>query len=137
MTERYAEKRAARTYARENGVPYRAALQVIRGRHADVGDALYTQRLLIEAVEGCGIRHWARIDDWDGVGSLAITDLGGEMYRLTADELTPMLSAYRGVGTIERPLDIDGYLADEIIQSTLFGGIIYRSEVRRRPIMAA
>ncbi|MFE0748966.1 hypothetical protein [Gordonia sp. NPDC058843] len=97
----------------------------------------YVQRLLIEAVEGCGVRHWARIDEWDGVGSVVITDIGGEVYRLTAESLAPVVSTHIDEGTISEPLDVDSYLADDIIQSALFGCVIYRHEVRHRPVMVA
>ncbi|WP_348809872.1 hypothetical protein [Gordonia sp. VNK1] len=48
-----------------------------------------------------------------------------------------MLASSLADGTITEPLDIDGYLADEIIQSALFGGVIYRTQVRRRPEFTA
>ena len=138
MTERFAEKLAARQYARDNGVSYRAALEVVRAQSDRVRDvAPFARRLLIEAVEGCGILHWARVDAWDGVDCLTVTDLGGEVYRLTINALTPILIAYLEAGAIQRPLDVDSYLADEIVQTTLFGCVIYRSEVRKRPEMVA
>lgn len=137
MTERSAEKRSARNYARINGVSYRTALAAVRDRQAGADCIPFARRLLIEAVEGCGIRHWARVVDWDGIGCLTVTDLGGETYRLTADQLAPVLATYRDAGTIAHPLDIDSYVADDVIQAMLFGCTIYRSEVRKRPAMAS
>lgn len=138
MTEHAAEKRAARRFARENFVSYRTALTAVRAQRVDVAQiAPFAQRLLIEAVEGCGIRHWARVNSWDGAQCVTITDLGGEVYRLTIEGVAPMVADYRDSGVIESPLDVDSYLADEIIQSILFGGVIYRSEVRKRPAMIA
>ncbi|ROZ89042.1 hypothetical protein [Gordonia sp. OPL2] len=95
------------------------------------------QRLLIEAVEGCGVRHWARIDDWDGSSAVLLTDLGGQRYRLTVDSLSPAVIAHIAECAISDPLEVDSYLADEIIQSTLFGAVIYRTDVRRRPTSIA
>ncbi|MEP9416156.1 MULTISPECIES: hypothetical protein [unclassified Gordonia (in: high G+C Gram-positive bacteria)] len=98
---------------------------------------LFGRRLLIEAAEGCGITHWARIDSWDGEGTLAVTDLGGERFQLTIDSLSPVLLDHLTDGTICDPLDIDAYLPDEIIQSALFGAVIYRTLIRRRPEFTA
>jgi hypothetical protein len=138
MTERCAEKQAARKYARDNDVSYRAALVVVRRQRGCVSEGMpFARRLLIEAVEGCGVLHWARVDAWDGRHCLTITDVGGEAYRLTVDNLAPAALTHLKAGTINHPLDVDSYLADEIIQTTLFGCVIYRSEVRKRPEMAA
>lgn len=95
------------------------------------------ERLLIEAVEGCGIRHWARVDHWDGRRSVTIMDIGGEGYLLTEESLAPVLLRQVDAGVISEPLDIDSYLADEIVQTALFGCVIYRSLVRRRPVLVA
>ncbi|AZG44574.1 hypothetical protein [Gordonia insulae] len=137
MTERFAEKRAARKYSRDNDVSYRVALAVVRTESGRLSKGVpFARRLLIEAVEGCGILHWARVDAWDGDRCLTITDLGGETYRLTVDSLAPVLLAHLRAGAINQPLDVDSYLADEIVQTTLFGCVIYRSEVRKRPEIA-
>ena len=137
MTEGFAEKRAARTHALENGVSYRTGLAAVRKQLAAAEGAPFARRLLIEAVEGCGIRHWARVDEWDGGDHATITDGGGESYRLTVADLAPAVAEYRDAGAIDHPLDVDSYLADEIIQALLFGCVIYRSEVRKRPAMVA
>lgn len=97
----------------------------------------FARRLLIEAVEGCGILHWARVDGWDGHHCLTVTDLGGEVYRLTVNNLALVVLTHLDAGAIHHPLDVDSYFADEFIQTTLFGCVIYRSEVRKRPEMAA
>lgn len=131
MTRHYAEKRMARMYARDNNVTYRVALARVRDRRARVG-ADISRRILIEAVEGCGVTHWARIDQWDGAGCATITDLGVETYRLTVDDLSPVVRSWRQTDSIIGPLDVDSYLADEFIQTMLFGGVIYRVGIRRR-----
>ncbi|MEE4021902.1 hypothetical protein V1Y59_02335 [Gordonia sp. PKS22-38] len=95
----------------------------------------FARRLLIEAVEGCGIRHWARIDAWDGVGCARITDLGGETFELNVENLSSALVVHLDDNTPRYPLDVDSYLADEIVQTMLFGVVIYRSEIRRRPAL--
>lgn len=132
VTSNSAVKRAARSYGRQHGVGYRAALRII-GRRGDDRFEPVATRILIEAIEGCGIRHWARIDAWDGRSEAVITDLGGEVFDLSIATMTPAV-----VDLLERDpecdvVDIDSYLADEIVQQCLFGLVLYRSEVRRRP----
>ncbi|MDF0531264.1 hypothetical protein P0W64_00300 [Tsukamurella sp. 8F] len=105
----------------------------IIGRRGDDRFEPVATRILIEAIEGCGIRHWARIDAWDGRSEAVITDLGGEVFDLSIATMTPAV-----VDLLERDpecdvVDIDSYLADEIVQQCLFGLVLYRSEVRRRP----
>jgi len=108
-------------------------------RPEDAGLDTFVTRLLIEAVEGCGIRHWARIDSWDGATAADITDLGGETFRLDAGTIGPTLDNFVAGGPRREPLDVDSYIdiADEIIQTALFGCVIYRTTVRRRPHIEA
>ncbi|MBD0023833.1 hypothetical protein GII33_21315 [Gordonia pseudamarae] len=136
MTRNAAEKRAAREYARKHGVTYRSALDAMRASHhpdppADLDR--FVTRLLIEAVEGFGIRHWARIDSWDGAAAARITDVSGETFHLDADTVGPVIGDFIAIEHLRKPLDLDAYLADEIIQTALFGFVIYRPTVRRRP----
>ena len=138
MTSNSAEKRAARAYSRQNHVSYRTALAMVRNRQSDTPEHdLFGQRLLIEAIEGCGIRHWAHVDEWDGESCAVITDVGGESYRLTVDNVMPGLVRYLREDAVREPLEIDSYIADEVIQTALFGHVIYRSVIRRRPTMVA
>ena len=68
---------------RVHGLPYRQALAQVRAARADRMSLLpFAERLLIEAVEGCEIRHCPRADEWDGVGRAVIADLRGVIYRL-------------------------------------------------------
>lgn len=93
----------------------------------------FVRRILIEAIEGCGIRHWAGVQHWDGEAAAVITDLGGDSFRLTVENLIPLVRAHFG-GVVDRsPMEVDSYLADEILQTQLFGGVIYRTQVQRRP----
>ncbi len=91
----------------------------------------FAQRLLIEAVEGCGIRHWARVEEWDGVGRTTITDLGGERYVIGVDTVLQTLREHLDDHPGLKPNDIDSYFADEAVQLLLFGGVIYRLELHR------
>ncbi|PKZ64546.1 hypothetical protein CYJ73_16765 [Gordonia terrae] len=136
MTERFAEKHAAREYARDNGVSYRSALGAVRLRRR-TDPTPFAEQVLIEAVEGCGIRHWARIDAWNGRDSAVLSDIGGEQYVLTVADLIPVVRSLIDSAAVSEPLDVDSYDADEIIQSMLFGCVIYRHQVRRRPAMVA
>ena len=136
MTERCAEKHSARKYARDNGISYRDALDVVRSRRR-LDPTPFAERVLIEAVEGCGIRHWARVDDWDGRACVTLRDIGGERYRVVMDDLITALRPLIDAGVLSAPLEVDSYAADEMIQVMLFGCVIYRSQVRRRPEMVA
>lgn len=136
MTERFAEKHAAREYARDNGVSYRNALDVVRSRR-QIDPTPFAVQVLIEAVEGCGIRHWARIDAWDGRETAVISDIGGEQYVVTVADCIPAVRSLIDAAAVCEPLDVDSYGADDIIQSMLFGCVIYRRQVRRRPAMVA
>ncbi|OZF27229.1 hypothetical protein CH295_21765 [Rhodococcus sp. 14-2483-1-2] len=91
----------------------------------------FAQRLLIEAVEGCGIRHWARVEEWDGVGRTTITDLGGERYVIGVDTVLQTLREHLDDHPGLKPNDIDSYFADEAVQLLLFGDVIYRLELHR------
>lgn len=107
-------------------------------RHGDAARyAPYARRLLIEAIEGCGIRHWAHVESWDGVSVAVISDLGGETFELTTVNVVPFLAAYADRHGDWEPMEIDSYLADELIQEALFGGVISRTQVRRRPVLVA
>lgn len=133
MTSNSARKRAVRAYSEQHGISYRKALAVLASGDAAVDTRAIAVRILIEAVEGCGIRHWARVDDWDGSSRAIIADLGGERFDLTATSLMPLVADHvETAGSVE-PRDVDSYLADEIIQTGLFGCVIYRMGVRRRP----
>ncbi|MGV9481155.1 hypothetical protein [Gordonia polyisoprenivorans] len=102
----------------------------------DVFD-LYLTRLLIEAIEGCGVRHWARVEYWDGVTTATITDVGGERFVLNAAAVGQTLCDFLVSEPQLHPMDLDSFHADVIVQRALFGCTIYRSEVRRRPQVAA
>lgn len=91
-------------------------------------------RLLIEAIEGCGIRHWAYVEEWDGESRTVIRDLGGDRFVLTAEDADGLIENYRAANPDWDPDAIDSYTADVILQSALFGSVIYRTGVRRRPI---
>lgn len=132
MTSNSALKRAARAYSREHGVSYRTALHAVDRHRADRIEQLAT-RVLIEAVEGCGIRHWAGVDEWDGWTRARITDLGGEGFVVDRATVTPPLVAHLRVHPDLDQREIDGYLADEFVQLGLFGLVIYRAEVTHRP----
>ncbi|TWS24989.1 hypothetical protein FK268_07060 [Tsukamurella sputi] len=132
MTSNSALKRAARTYSREHGIGYRAALRIVDRRDGDRFQYLAT-RVLIEAIEGCGIRHWAGVDSWDGWSHARITDLGGESFDVDASTIAPSLAAFLAGHPECDARDIDGYLADEFVQHGLFGLVIYRSEITHRP----
>ncbi|WP_040524871.1 hypothetical protein [Gordonia effusa] len=132
MTENFAEKRAARRYAREYGVSYREALGIIRTDTRRYRD--HATRLLIEAVEGCGITHWCGVENWDGIERATIVDVGGEEFSLDANRVALALGAYFAAHTEVEPLDLDSYIADEVIQTMLFGGVIYRNQIRRRTV---
>lgn len=137
MMKNAAEKRLAREYARRYGVSYRRALSAVREVDAPNRESAgFVTRLLIEAIEGCGIRHWARVVAWDGTSAAVIADVGGETFVLDADTLGPALREFVLRESPSNPLDIDSFHADDIVQSALFGGRIYRSEVRRRPRVA-
>ncbi|WP_415974930.1 hypothetical protein [Rhodococcus sp. 077-4] len=132
MTKNHADKIAARAHARAHGLVYRRALASVRAARADRMSLLpFAERLLIEAVEGCGIRHWARVEEWDGVGRAAITDVGGERFVLTVDTVLLVLREHLDDHPGLKPNDIDSYFADEAVQRILFGGIIYRLELHR------
>lgn len=132
MTKNHSEKRAARAYAQLHSLPYRQALASMRAARADRASlSPFAQRLLIEAVEGCGIRHWARVEEWDGVARAVITDLGGERFVLTVDVVMIELREHLDNNPTLQPNDIDSYFADETVQRILFGGIIYRLELHR------
>lgn len=51
----------------------------------------------IEAVEGCGIAYWAVVNNWDVMAT----------------------SEYAV------PSDVEGYLADQVVQIALFGQVVY------------
>ncbi|MDJ0004884.1 MULTISPECIES: hypothetical protein [Nocardiaceae] len=129
MTRNHVEKHAARAYAAANGVTYRQGLAAVRANCTIV--LPYAQRLLIEAIEGCGIRHWSNVHDWDGCGRASITDLGGERFVLTPDVVVPVIREHLDAHPNLEPLHIDSYFADEAVQRTLFGGVIYRLELHR------
>ncbi|WP_042939488.1 hypothetical protein [Rhodococcus sp. AW25M09] len=132
MTKNHAEKRLARAYAQAHDLPYRQALASVRAARADPTPLLpFAQRLLIEAVEGCGVRHWACVDEWDGVGRATITDLGGERFVLTVDSVLLVLREHLDENPTLQPNDIDSYFADEAVQRVLFGGVIYRLDLHR------
>ncbi len=140
MTKFSARKRTAREYAQAHGVAYRQALAVIRNERPAPDESCFDDfvtRLLIEAVEGCGIRHWALIREWDGASTAVIADLGGEVFDLSADSLGECLRDYLVEEHLIRPLDIDSFHADDVVQRALFGGTIYRPGVRRRPQTSA
>lgn len=139
MTKNSAEKRAAREYALNHAVSYRRALTEVRAadRHGSQVSEPHVTRLLIEAVEGCGIRHWARVLAWDGATSATIADVGGETFVLSADTVSKALHELLVAEPNLEPLDLDSYHADLVIQHALFGCIIYRTGVRRRPLVAA
>lgn len=132
MTSNSARKRAARDFSRRHGVNYRVALQAVGTHDRDRFHAFAT-RVLIEAVEGCGIRHWADVEHWDGSSRMIITDLGGESFEVTVATIRPALTAFLETDPGADLMDLDGYLADEFIQQGLFGLVIYRSEVTHRP----
>ncbi|NMO03301.1 hypothetical protein HH308_18980 [Gordonia sp. TBRC 11910] len=135
MTENFAAKRAARRYAREHHLSYRQALAALGAERAVAARFVHhAERILIEAVEGCGITHWCTVESWDGSSSTTITDLGGEQFTLSLDDVASAAATHFGAGATPSPLDIDSYLADEIVQTLLFGGIIYRPQVRRRRV---
>ena len=132
MTSNSALKRTARKYSRQHHISYRDALRIVDRR----GDARFEHlatRVLIEAIEGCGIRHWAGVETWDGWSRATITDLGGESFDLVLDTIAPALSAFLRENPESDARDIDSYLADEFVQLGLFGLVIYRSEVTHRP----
>lgn len=132
MTRNYSEKRCARDFARLHALPYRQALAAVRmARRDHSAIAPYAQRLLIEAVEGCGISHWARTVEWDGIGRAEICDLGGERFVLTLDTAAPILRQYLDTDQGWHPMDIDSYIADEVVQRALFGAVIYRLDLHR------
>ena len=132
MTKNHAEKRAARAYANTHSLSYRQALASMRAARIDrMSLCPFAQRLLLEAVEGCGIRHWARVEEWDGVGRATITDLGGERFVLTVDSFLVALREHLDHNPTLRTNDIDSYFADEAVQQILFGCIIYRLELHR------
>jgi len=132
VTKNNADKRAARAYAQAHSLPYRQALASVRADRADRMSLLpFAQRLLIEAVEGCGIRHWARVEEWDGVGRTTITDLGGERFVIGVDTVLQTLREHLDDHPGLKPNDIDSYFADEAVQLLLFGGVIYRLELHR------
>lgn len=133
MTIDSAEKRAARALARQEGVSYRHALAAVRARRASDRIDEVTRLVMIEAIEGCGIRHWARTTFWDGVDAATLVDLGGEEYRVDLDAVRPLVAEL-----IEREpeldvRDVDGDVADGLVQSAVFGLILYRPLVRHRP----
>lgn len=132
MTSNSAIKRAARAYGHEHSVSYRAALQAVSRSNGERFRMLAT-RVLIEAIEGCGIRHWADVNHWDGWSNAVITDLGGETFTLDVATITPSLLTFLDQNPDCGPLDIDGSLADEFVQLGLFGLVIYRSEISKRP----
>ena len=139
MTRSAAEKQVAREHARRQGISYRRALAEMRQIHRLSNEApdLYVTRLLIEAVEGCGVRHWARVEYWDGATTATITDVGGERFVLNAAAVGQALRDFLVSEPHLQPMDLDSFHADVIIQRALFGCTIYRSEVRRRPEIAA
>ncbi|MFW0790609.1 hypothetical protein [Gordonia sp. CPCC 205333] len=134
MTENFAEKRDVRRYAREHEVSYREARSVLRDATNRYSE--HAHRLLIEAVEGCGITHWSSVQYWDGQTRATIVDLGGEQFDLDVNRVATGLGGYFADHTEVAPLDVDSYLADEIVQTMLFGGVIYRSQIRRRVAVA-
>lgn len=89
--------------------------------------------VLIEAIEGCGIRHWAGVEAWDGWSRATVTDLGGESFTLDRETVSPALEAFLRLNPGAGAEDIDSYLADEFVQLGLFGLVLYRSEVTHRP----
>lgn len=132
MTKNSAEKRAARAYARSNDVSYRQAIGAVRRDSlSDDADVAFIHRVLIEAVEGCGIRHWAEVLEWDGVSRAIVRDVGGEVFSLTSATLAAAVRRYRTSNPTSAPLEMDSYLADEIVQSALFDIVIYRLRRRR------
>lgn len=139
MTRNAAEKRVAREHARRQGISYRCALAEVREaqRLSNGTFDLYVSRLLIEAIEGCGVRHWARVEYWDGATSAILTDVGGERFVLNASAVGQTLRDFLVSEPHLRPMDLDSFHADVVIQQALFGCTIYRSEVRRRPQVAA
>ncbi|ACY22618.1 hypothetical protein Gbro_3421 [Gordonia bronchialis DSM 43247] len=138
MTSNAAEKRAAREYARRHRVSYRSALIAVRTARSLTTEVFdeYVARLLIEAIEGCGIRHWAHIRSWDGATTATITEVGGDTFVLDAETVGPASHDFLIREPHVRPLDLDSFHADVIIQSALFDCVIYRSQVRRRPQVA-
>lgn len=134
MTANHATKQAARRYAQQHGVNYRDALAAVRRRGSDAERTdEFARRVLIEAIEGCGIGHWAQIGAWDGAAAAVITDIGGECSRLSPTVIRSALLDYLSDHPDCHLVDVDSYLADEIVQTALFGGVIYRFEARPRP----
>ncbi|WP_206487668.1 hypothetical protein [Rhodococcus sp. KRD162] len=132
MTKNHSDKRAARSYAQAHALSYRQALTKVRAARADrTSLSPFAQRLLIEAVEGCGIRHWASVEEWDGVGRATVTDLGGERFVLTVDSVLLVLCEHLADNPTLQPNDIDSYFADEAVQRLLFGSVIYRLDLHR------
>ena len=85
-----------------------------------------TQRVLLEAIEGGGIAHWARVEEWDGERSATIVESGGVRHSFDLDAASAAVADYLARNPEFDPGDVDADLADEIVQMSLFGSIVYR-----------
>lgn len=85
-----------------------------------------TQRVLLEAIEGGGIAHWARVEEWDGERSATIVESGGVRHSFDRDAASAAVADYLARNPDFDPGDVDADLADEIVQMSLFGSIVYR-----------
>ena len=85
-----------------------------------------TQRVLLEAIEGGGIAHWARVEEWDGERSATIVESGGVRHSFDLDTASAAVADYLARNPDFDPGDVDADLADEIVQMSLFGSIVYR-----------
>lgn len=85
-----------------------------------------TQRVLLEAIEGGGIAHWARVEEWDGERSATIVESGEVRHSFDLDAASAAVADYLARNPDFDPGDVDADLADEIVQMSLFGSIVYR-----------
>ncbi|EME15356.1 hypothetical protein G419_22759 [Rhodococcus triatomae BKS 15-14] len=92
-----------------------------------------TQRVLLEAIEGGGIAHWARVEDWDGERSATVVEPGGVRHRLDLEHAGAAVAEFLSRNPEFDPLDVDGDLADEIVQLSLFGSVVYLERHRAEP----
>jgi hypothetical protein len=84
-----------------------------------------TQRVLLEAIEGGGIAHWAKVEDWDGERSATIVEPGGVRHAIDLDHASVAVADFLSRNPEFRPHDVDGDLANEIVQLSLFGSVVY------------
>jgi hypothetical protein len=94
-------------------------------------------RIIREAIEGCGICRWARVDHWEGQGAARITGHGGSPHvideqlvrrgvasiLLDQRQASPDTVAALTTNAVDR---VDSYVADEVVQIALFGQLLFR-----------